>query len=112
MVGPSTSFRRRAVKPNLVLLTGSFGSELDRLKAPFAALAEISVVSTRQQLDQIDYNGETALLSFGTGVLVPDDVSHALPTICTLPRPTSQDETLITMPSTAALETLAPRCMS
>jgi hypothetical protein len=57
----------------VVLLTSFAGQELARLKAAFSRVRDIRVVSTREQLDGVRLGPHVLLLSFGTGLIIPDE---------------------------------------
>jgi hypothetical protein len=62
----------------VVLITSFSGHELARLKAAFAEVSDIRVISTAQQLGELQFGPRMLLLSFGTGVIVPDEILSRL----------------------------------
>jgi hypothetical protein len=58
----------------VVLVTGFSGDELARLKAAFAGVPDIRVISTAQQLSGLQFGPHMLLLSFGTGVIIPHEI--------------------------------------
>ena len=58
----------------VVLITSLSGHELARLKAAFTEASEIRVVSTVQQLNELQFDPHMLLLSFGAGVIVPHEI--------------------------------------
>lgn len=58
----------------VVLITSLSGHELARLRAAFTEASEIRVVSTVQQLNELQFDPHMLLLSFGTGVIVPHEI--------------------------------------
>lgn len=65
-------------KSRLILLTTLAGDGLDRLAAIFQEIADITVASDLAALEAALLDGETTLLSFGAGVIVPGRVLSAL----------------------------------
>jgi hypothetical protein len=62
----------------VVLITGFLGDELARLKAAFAGVSDIRVISTAQQLNGLRCGPHMLLLSFGTGIIVPREILDQL----------------------------------
>ena len=59
------------MRPRLILLTSWEGDALERLKAIYAADAELAIVRDLAGLEAVDIADGMHLLSFGTGVIVP-----------------------------------------
>jgi hypothetical protein len=58
----------------VVLVTSFSGHELARLKAAFAGVSDIQVISAAQQLAGLRFGPHMLLLSFGTGIIVPREI--------------------------------------
>jgi hypothetical protein len=62
----------------IVLLTPLSGVQLERLKRPFLAHAEVHVAATREDLAHAPLDEDTTLLAFGTGIIVPTELLTSL----------------------------------
>jgi Formyl transferase len=58
----------------VVLITSFSGPELARLKAAFAGVSDVRVISTARQLNELQFGPNVLLLSFGSGIIVPHEI--------------------------------------